>query len=220
MFDRMMLSAVMMVVALGAAPAAFAASSSEAGASPGTPATSSAGPKAMVSSLDKQATTRPVRFISLYERVTPKDISAFGAGPVSLDEAIADAQRTTNGTAVDALFKAGPGKPHYVVWLTKDSRLYRSTVDAENGAVAGPARGFALHRLNPSERADVGVIEQAKANLADAVAIAAKDSDDKPIAASLERREGVRAYHVAVIEKGALQTLWVSPDNPTIVASN
>ena len=220
MFDRMMLSAAMMVVALAAAPAAFAASPSETEALPAAPATSSTGPKAMVSSPDKRAVTSPARFISLYERVTPKDISAFGAGAISLDEAIADAQRTTSGTAVDAVFKAGPGEPHYVVWLTKDNRLYRSTVDAENGTVVGAAHGFTLHRLNPSERADVGVIEHAKADLADAVAIAAKDSSGKPIAASLEREEGVRAYHVSVIEKGALQTLWVSPDNPTIVASN
>jgi uncharacterized membrane protein YkoI len=216
----MMFSTAMMVVVLAAAPAAFAASPRETGISPGVPATNSAGQKAVVASPDKEATTSPVRFISLYERVTPKDISAFGAGPVSLDEAIADAQRTTNGTAVDAEFKAGPGKPHYVVWVTKDNRLYRSTVDAENGAVVGAAHGFTLHRLNPSERADVGVIEQAKADLADAVAIAAKDSNGEPIAASLEREEGIRAYHVSVIEKGALQSLWVSPDNPTIVAAN
>jgi uncharacterized membrane protein YkoI len=220
MLNRTMLSATLIAAALAGAPMAFAATSTDAtGTSPNALATSSDGQKAMTSSSSQRPAAGSIRFISLDERVTPEDVAAFGTSQVSLDEAIADAQRTTKGTAVDAVFEAVPGKPHYVVWLTKGDRLYRSTVDAQSGAVASADHGFALHRLNPSERADVGAVEQAKASLADAVAIAAKDSNGKPIAAFLEREEGVRAYHVAVIEKGALQSVWVSPNNPMAVAS-
>lgn len=220
MLNRTMLSVTLIAAALAGAPMAFAATSTDTtGASPDVPTTSSVGQKTMTPSPSQHPAAGSMRFISLDERVTPKDVAAFGTGQISLEEAIADAQQTTKGTAVDAVFEAVPGKPHYVVWLTNGGRLYRSTVDAQSGAVASADHGFALHRLNPSERADVGAVEQAKASLADAVAIAAKDSNDTPIAAFLEREEGVRAYHVAVIEKGALQSVWVSPNNPMTVAS-
>jgi hypothetical protein len=29
----------------------------------------------------------------------------------------------------------------------------------------------------------------------------------------------MRAYHVAIVKNGALQMIWISPDNPTVVAS-
>jgi len=229
MFNRVTLSAALMTAALAGAPVALAATSADttgtlpsaptAMASSPTSTGTGAGQKAMVRPPTQGAAADSVRYISFYERVSPKDVVAFGAGKVSLEEAIADAQRSTNGTAVEAVFRAAPGKPHYVVWLTKGGLLYHAAVDAQSGAVASVAHGIALHRLNPSQRADVNALEQAKASLADAIAIAAKDSNDKPIAAYLERSEGMRTYHVAVIENGAVQTMWVSPDNPTIVAS-
>jgi uncharacterized membrane protein YkoI len=229
MLSKMTLSAALMAAALAGAPAAYAATGTNmTGSSPGSSAVTALAPTSTGNSVGQDAamrspaqatTARSVRFVSLYERVSPKDVAAFGSSKVSLDEAIADAQRSTSGTAVEAVFKAAPGKPHYLVWLTKDNRLFRSTVDAQSGAVAGAAHGLPLHRLYPSQRADVKAVEQAKASLADAVAIAAKDSNDKPIAASLLRSEGMRSYHVAVIENGAVQTIWVSPDNPMTVAS-
>jgi uncharacterized membrane protein YkoI len=158
------------------------------------------------------------RDISFYRRLNPGDVAKFGSGDISLEKAVATAQNDTHGTAFDALFKAS-GRPHYIVWLSKDARVYHAKIDAVNGKLLDATPGVALHRLNPSERADVSAVEHAKANLTDAVAIAAKDTGEQPIAAHFSNSEGMRAYHVAIVKNGALQTVWISPYNPTVVAS-
>jgi uncharacterized membrane protein YkoI len=54
------------------------------------------------------------------DSVSAGDIVALGSAKVSLDQAIADAERDMRGRVVEAVFKATPGRPHYVVWMTKN----------------------------------------------------------------------------------------------------
>jgi uncharacterized membrane protein YkoI len=165
------------------------------------------------------AASSPTRFVPLQSRVRPDDLSAFSSSQISLQDAVTAAATDSGGIPVDAIFRAGESHPHYLVWLTKDGRVYHSIVDAQSGRVTEAMHGLPLHRLNPSERANVMAVAHAKAGLADAIAIAARDTGDKPIAGYLAESEGMRAYHIAIVENGALKSIWISPDNPSIVAS-
>jgi hypothetical protein len=49
------------------------------------------------------------------DRVTSADIAAFATAKVSLSRAITDAERDMHGKVVEAVFKAAPDQPHYVV---------------------------------------------------------------------------------------------------------
>jgi uncharacterized membrane protein YkoI len=160
----------------------------------------------------------PARTVSFNSRVSPSDVVKFGSGDISLEKAVTTAQNDTHGPAFDALFQS-TGQPHYMVWLTKDGRVYHAKIDAVSGKLLESTPGLALHRLNPSQRTDIAAVEHAKADLADAIAIAAKNTGEQPIAAHFSNSEGMRAYHVAIVKNGTLQMVWISPDNPMVVAS-
>lgn len=195
------LSAMLLASALAGAPLAQAATSAGTTTAP------------------SPAILTATHFIPLESRVRPSDLAAFPSSQITLKDAVTAAQTDSGGIPVDAVFRAGPGQPHYLVWLTKDGRIYHSIVDAASGKITGTTHGLALHRLNPSERADVMAVAHAKAGLADAIAIAARNTGDKPIAGYLSQSEGMRAYHVAIVENGVLKSVWISPDNPSILAS-
>jgi len=101
----------------------------------------------------------------------------------------------------------------------KNDRVLSTWVDPKSGKVTTPNRGTPLRRLYTNERAEFTKIDHARIALVDAVAFARTSSGNNPIAASMEASEGTNAYDIAIVSKGKLQAVWVSPGNPVNVAS-
>jgi uncharacterized membrane protein YkoI len=214
MIRKAMLPAALMAAAITCASAAHAAtgSSSAAGAN-AAPSSAAAQP------VGGSAVKSGIRYVALSDRVNLKDVAALNSSKLTLDKAIVSAESETKGKAVEARFQANPHGPQYVVWVMKNNEVMKALVDADTGKVTNAAHGIALHRLYPYERTDFVITEKAKAGLAEAVAIAEATSNAKPIAATLERSERMPAYHVVIVGSHGLETVWVSPDNPAVVAS-
>jgi uncharacterized membrane protein YkoI len=158
-------------------------------------------------------------YVFLSDRVHPRDIAALNSSKLTLDQAITAAESQTHERAVEARFQTDPQGPQYAVWVMKNGRVMKTLVDADTGKVTDGGRGLSLHRLYPSERRDFVMAVRAKADLADAVAITEATSKSKALAAALDRTEGISAYHVRIATGKGLETVWVSPNNPTIIAS-
>ncbi len=189
--------ALLMTGALAGAPVAYAAT----GAAGSTPP------------------TRMTHYIAYSDRVSAQDIAAFKPGDISLGQAIRAAEQKTGDKAVEAVFKAVPDRPHYVVWVMEPKDVLVTWVDAKTGGVIELKPGDPLNRLYPRERAEFMATDNAKLNLADAAAFAQKNSGDRPIAANLVRFDRTSGYQIAMVHQGALQTVWVAPNNPTVVAA-
>jgi uncharacterized membrane protein YkoI len=159
------------------------------------------------------------RFDEFSDRVNSGDITAFASAEVSLSQAIADAERDMHGKVVEAVFKAAPDQPHYVVWLTTNSRVLTGWIDAEHGTVTPLVGSTTLRQLYPRERAEFIATDEARTSLADAVRIAQEKSGNRPIAASFEVSGRTRAYDIAVVKGSALHTVWVSPHGQARLAS-
>lgn len=153
------------------------------------------------------------------DRVNSSDITAFASAKVSLSQAIADAERDMHGNVVEAVFKATPDQPHYVVWLTTNGRVLTGWVDAEHGTVTPLVGSTTLRQLYPRERAEFIATDKAPTSLADAVRIAEEKSGDKPIAASFELSSRTRAYDISVVKGTILHAVWVSPRGQARLAS-
>jgi len=162
---------------------------------------------------------RMTHYITYSDQVSAQDIAAFKPGDLSLAQAIRAAEKKTGDKAVEAVFKATPDRPHYVVWMMQPKDVLATWVDAKTGEVTALAPGDPLNRLNPRERAAFMATDAAKMNLADAAALAQKNSGDRPIAANLVRFDRTTGYQIAMVHQGALQTVWVPPNNPALVAA-
>ena len=238
MIRKISVPAVLLAAALGGASVAYAAtgagiSTAPVNPQPSTmkpasttttnPAAGTAVPSATATKATQPAAVTPakpkIHYIAFSDRVNAKDIAAFGSSKVSLDRAISSAEREINGKAVEAVFRAGPRYPHYIVRVMKNDRVLSAWVEAESGKVITRGRGVPLHRLYAGERAEFMRTDHARMSLADAVAFAGKDTGNAPIAASMDRSGGTNAYDIAIVSKGKLQAVWVSPGNPTNVAS-
>lgn len=247
MIEKVALPALLAAFAFGIAPVAFAASNT----SPPTPtlspppATSSApsapasGSKPAAQSTgtttgEAQTTTAKMppqagassksisHYVGFSDRVDRKDIAAFGSATISLAKAMQDAANDMNGVAVEAVFKAHPANPHYVVWVMERGRVLTAYVDPTTGQVKPMGRAIATHRLFPSERAEFAETAKAKMTLPEAVFYAGKNTGGAPIAAALERVDRTSGYQISFLDKktGAVQEVWVSPDNPPISISD
>lgn len=196
------LPAIVAALALAGAPIAYAATA------PGAPTA----PSAQASTAAPVATPK-IHYVGFSDRVSHRDIAAFGEAKLTLDQAIAVAEGQLHGKVVEAAFRGARDHPHYVVRVMENGRVLTASVDSASGQVTRLGHGVSVHRLYPAERAEFLRTAEARMNLANAVAFAQKDSGDKPIAASLEGNHKARGYEVFVVHKNMLQTVWVSPDN-------
>jgi len=215
------LPAIFAALALAGAPIAYAAPALAApapavdGQSPAAaaPASRDGAQPSAAKPAPASAAKPQIRRISFSDRVDRRDIAAFGASKLSLDQAIAAAEGQLHGKVVEATFRAGRGHPHYVVRVMARERISTASVDAVSGQVTRRGHAVALARLYPGERGEFLRTAEARTNLAEAVAFAEKSTGAKPIAASLEGNHGTRGYEVFVIDNSQLQTVWISPDN-------
>ncbi len=202
MLTKVGFPAVVAILALAGAPVAFAATTAGARAAP-TARTSTVTP----------AAAPGIHYVRFSDRVSGRDIAAFGASKLTLDQAITAAEGQLHGKVVEAAFRGTPDHPHYVVRMMENGRVLTASVDGANGQVTRLGHGVSVHRLYPAERAEFLRTADARMNLANAVAFAQRDTGDRPIAASLEGNHNTRGYEVFVVHKNLLQTVWVSPDN-------
>jgi uncharacterized membrane protein YkoI len=188
-----------------------------AGASAMAPATQQAGQTVATAALPAGASPKPaVRYVRFLDRVNREDIAAFGAAKIPLAQAMEKAARDMHGVVVEAVFKADPSKPHYVVWVMEHGRVLTAYVDPETGQVTRLRRAIATHRLYPSERRDFEATAKATMTLPEAAFFASKHTGGAPISAALERVDRTDGYQIAFVDKktGRMQEIWVSPNNP------
>jgi len=217
--------ALVVAAAVAGAPVAYAAT----GAGSAMPATSSTSmthsvpaPTKMAPLVESPMTTQEkmkIHYISFSDRVSMKDVEAFASSKITLLSAIIAAEGRLNGEAVEAVFRAAPERPHFVVWVMRDKRVYATWVDADSGRVIWHARGIALSRFYPSERAEFLATMKTRSNLAGAVSdvlnITYKGSSDRPIAASFESGD----YYVVAVNHSKVLPVDASADNAPLIAS-
>ncbi|HUK07558.1 MAG TPA: PepSY domain-containing protein [Stellaceae bacterium] len=215
----------LIATALSGAPIAYAVSSGSA-ETPNTPALSTSKTASPSSSAAENPTAKPktlekkaVHFVAFSDHVSKADIAAFANCKIALDRAISTAESDLKGKAVEAVFKATPDQPHYVVWVMREGRVYASWIDGRTGRMTWHGSGIALARLYPGERAEFLSTARARSSLRDAVAYAHEDTGNKPIAATFERIDGAEGYYVAVVSGGKSELIGISPNNLPTLAS-
>ena len=218
--------AALIAAALAGAPIAYAANGG--GTMPNsqtlsttktlaTPSQANAVPAAENGAM-KEGEKAPNHYLAFSDRVSKSDMIAFAGSAIGLDQAISTAESGLRGKAVEAVFKAAPDRPHYVGWVMRGNRVYASWIDGQTGKMTWHGNGVALSRLYPVERSEFLTTASARSSLRDAVIFAAKDSGNKPIAATFERIGGSGGYYVSVLNGGTVQLVGVSASNPPILA--
>jgi len=138
------------------------------------------------------------------------EIGAFANVKLSLQDAIAAAEKQTGGKAIDADFATKGGASIYKIRTVGNNAVTDVVVDAATGTVS-TGKTTQASRLDREDKAEISAIQQAKVSLDQAARAAEQQEDGKAIAAGLEESGGQVAYEAEVVKDGAVKKVKVDP---------
>ena len=150
---------------------------------------------------------------------TKPDVTDFQRAKITLDQAIAAAQKESGGNAIDANFLKMNGKTGYAVSVLADNQIKGLWVDPQSGQ-ATPETRLTTAELNQQslDKADLSGVHNEKATLAQAIAMAEQHSGGKAIDAGVAMHNDSVAYNVQTVLNGKLSTTWVNPATGQIIS--
>ena len=147
------------------------------------------------------------------QAATP-DIAGFSKAKITLDQAIAAAQKQVAGKATSADFVRMDGKTGYIVGVLADNQTKDVWVNPQSGEAAlvstPNTSELNILPLNKTEMADA---QNATTSLQQAVSMADRHSGGKAVAADIQDHGKMAAYNVQTLRDGKLSTIWVNPIN-------
>ncbi len=147
------------------------------------------------------------------------EIRSVGQAPVSLSQAIADAETNAGGRAVDAMFAIEGGTPFYAVKTYGNGALRESRIDANTGRLIGPRQSTPEEQLTATQRAQLSQLQNARDTLAQAIVAAEQCTGGKAIDAVLAAGQGGKlSYHVQTVKNGGADIVMVDPQDGRIAS--
>lgn len=138
-------------------------------------------------------------------------IRAFEGSKISLADAIAAAQKSAGGQAMDVSFQTTDGTPSYDATVFAGGAAHDLTVNAATAAVTpGPEGATPEAKLDAEDKAELAALRGARLSLTQAVAAAERDGG-RALDAGLEQRNGRVEYQIRTVRNGTLETVIVDP---------
>jgi uncharacterized membrane protein YkoI len=140
------------------------------------------------------------------------ELSAFEHGKITLAQAIASAEKLSNGKVTNASFERMNGKSGYAVIVFANNKMQDYWVDSQSGQ-ASPVTRISTREANIQslDKVEWPTIQSAKTTLPQAVTMAEQHSGGKAMDVGLEKRGTAVAYDVEVLKDGKLNTYWIDP---------
>jgi uncharacterized membrane protein YkoI len=139
-------------------------------------------------------------------------ISAFDKASLSLNDAVAAAEKQTGGKAIDAAFNAKGGKLSYEIKTFANDSITEVNVDAQSGAVStGKVKPVAS--LDKEDKAEIAAFQQSQVSLQQAALAAERQAGGKAMDVGLESEKGQVSYEAQVLKDGAIKKVMVDPAN-------
>lgn len=133
------------------------------------------------------------------------EVKMFGQAKISLVDAIAAAERHSDGKALGASFEDSHGQPAFHVrTTTKKSGIWEGMVDAASGQVIGQGKTAPQDRIDREDQAEISALDGGKTTLTDAVKTAEQKLAGKALDAEIEERGGKVVYDIEVMTNGAV----------------
>jgi uncharacterized membrane protein YkoI len=137
---------------------------------------------------------------------------------VTLADAIAAAQRTSHGKAMDASIEVENGRPVYRILTYAAGKIWEGTVDADTGEVVGEAKTVDTSTLDPQDQEEIAALQSARVPLAGAVDAAEKKVGGRAVDAGLEGQNGKVVYVAEVLKGREMHRVSVDPASGEAVA--
>jgi uncharacterized membrane protein YkoI len=140
------------------------------------------------------------------------DIAGFQQAKITLDQAVAAAEKLGGGNATRATFEQMNGKSGYLVIVFAANTMKEFWVDPQIG-VATPQTGTATASASQEamDKANTAELHGAKSTLQQAVSMAEQQSGGKAIDAQIEKRNNKVAHDIQVARNGKLSNVWFDP---------
>ena len=166
-------------------------------------------PAALVASL--AFGSMPALAATSSQAITP-DVAGFQHAKITLDQAIAAAEKASGGKAANADFEMMNGKDGYAVGVLAQGKMHELWVDPQSGKATPETKmSRAAENQEALDKADLDQMHGAKTTLQQAIAMAEQHSNGKAIDAGIEKRNSKLTYNVRVVRDGKLSTVWVDP---------
>jgi uncharacterized membrane protein YkoI len=140
------------------------------------------------------------------------DLAGFEQAKVTLDQAIAAAEKQSGGKAMDATFQNMGANSGYAVTVLADGRMKVLWVDPQSG-LATPEAKMLSAEANQKALSD---LNGAKTSLPQAISMAEQRTGGRAIDAWIVKHSDKYAYDIRLLRDGKLSTLWVDPDSGEI----
>lgn len=151
-------------------------------------------------------------------QATTPDVAGFQHAKVTLDQAIAAAEKESGGKAASANFEMMNGKDGYVVSVLAQGKMQELWVDPQSGKATPETKISKTERNQEAlDKADLDQMRGAKTTLQQAISMAEQHSNGKAIDAGIEKRNSKLTYDVRVVRDGKLSTVWVDPASGQIM---
>lgn len=167
-----------------------------------------------------QNTAAPAGHESRGEHESQAEMKAFAGAKVPLIDAIAAAEKHSNGKALDVSFETNRGHPAYKVKTYQNGTVWEGMVDATSGQVVGQGKTIEESKLDREDKAEIDGLKGAKTSLADAVKTAEQKVGGKAIDAGLEETGGKVAFEMEIVKNGRTQRMMVDPQRGQIASAS
>ena len=140
------------------------------------------------------------------------DVADFQHAKISLEEAVAAAEKQSGGRVTDASYQEMNGKSGYAVTALAAGKMRELWVDPQSGQVTPrPTTSTAEANQQALDKAEFSDLHGAKTTLSQAIAMAEQHGSGKAIGAGIEKRNDKIGYNVQLLRDGKLSTVWVDP---------
>jgi uncharacterized membrane protein YkoI len=147
------------------------------------------------------------------------DLAAFQKVKVSLDDAIAAAEKHSGGKVLDIYFESHNGMPSYRVRTYQADGVWAGWLDANSGQFVGKGTTTPESKLNRADKAEIAELQKARISLPTAVTTAERQLSGKAIAGGIEDLKGKVTYETMVLKNGTIHRGMVDPMSGSFAAS-
>ena len=138
-------------------------------------------------------------------------LALFRAASLSLNQAIAIAERLHAGSRAAAITFDISGTPAYRVRTVKNKEIWENNIDVSTGRSTRPELALSLNELEAEERDNIIALRSAEQELSDAVAIAEKATVGKAISGGLVKESDHIKFVVVVLSDDRVKEVFLEP---------
>jgi uncharacterized membrane protein YkoI len=138
-------------------------------------------------------------------------LALFRTASLSLNQAIAIAERLHAGSRVAAITFDISSTPAYRVRTVKNKEIWENVIDVSTGRSTRPELALSLNELKAEERDNIVALRSVEQELSDAVAIAEKATVGKAISGGLVKESDHVNFVVVVLSDDRVKEVFLEP---------